>query len=198
MARLHSVAFVLAAIVLLAAGCGSESGPHRNDARTYYESLDLDSPLAAAEVFADAFARDDFMTVWLVLDSEAQFRFSQNLNLLEYSQIIRVDAVPDLPDRLSQPLSLDELESGEAWYLFDLLMLIADENDAFLIDLSSDVQLGDLSESAGAASLSASVGGIDGGVTIHLAQNSQGRWKVHQVIVPGGDEDQIPWSVTSS
>jgi hypothetical protein len=198
MARLGSIAVGLAAIVLLAAGCGGVDGSHRGDARTYYESLDLDSPLAAAEVLIDAFARDDFMTVWLALDSEAQFRFISAFNLMDYSQIIHTDAVPDLANWLSHSFRFEELESSDSWYFFDLFMLMADENDAFLIDLSTDVELGDLNQSEDEADVSASVAGIDGDVAIHLTRNAHGRWRVRQVIAPRGNEDQIPWSVPST
>ena len=37
--------------------------------------------------------------------------------------------------------------------------------------------------------------GVDGEVIIRLSKSPKGTWRVRQVIVPGGDETQIPWSV---
>jgi len=49
-------------LALVGSGCADssdETAPH-GGARTYFETLDLSTPSAAAEAFLDAFARDDF------------------------------------------------------------------------------------------------------------------------------------------
>jgi hypothetical protein len=192
---------VVLAILLtaMAAGCGDDDDSTLGGARTFYESLDLSTPDAAAETFVNAFARDDFMTVWLVLDPQAQFAFQQYANFLEHDRLIRVEVVDDLQGQLQEVWAPDNPDrSIDAWYLFDQIMLIADRNDAFVIDLSGTVALGESTSVGDSAEVPAEVDGIPGTVVIRLTGSSSGRWRVHQVVVPGGDEERIPWSVPST
>jgi hypothetical protein len=190
---------IVLSLLLAAAGaaCGGDSTSDSplSGARTYYESLDLGSPVAAATTFADAFARDDFMTVWLVLDGQAQFRITQVLNLLEYEQLVRPDRVGDVQVQFGEAFDLETMEMNDPWYVFDRFMLIADLTDAFLIDLSGEASFGEARTIAGGAEVPAEVEGVDGEVTFRLVNSPSGRWRVHQVVVPGGDEERIPWSV---
>ncbi len=178
------IAFVVVA-AMLGSGCGG------NDARTFYESLDLETPEAAVATFAEAFARDDFMTVWLVLDTESQFRFQQELSLQQHENVLApagVDALQASPD------SFYGLEQGDPWYFFDRVMMLADEVDGFLIDLSAGIDIQEHVTSGDVATVTGRVGDIDEAVTFRLTRSNSGRWRVHQVAVPGGHPDLIPWS----
>ncbi|NOY57050.1 MAG: hypothetical protein GXP34_13845 [Actinobacteria bacterium] len=163
----------------------------------FYESLDLESPSAAVETFADAFARNDFMTVWLTFDMRTQEILGASFDLLQWRNVIDTDAVPDMGSEIASVLSFDNLETTDRWYLFSEVMMIADRNDAYLIDLSGDVTPGDETQVGDDIEVSSVVAGIDGEVRFRLAQSPSGRWRVLQVIVPGGDETAIPWSVPS-
>ena len=170
-------------------------------ARTYYEALDLSSPREAATTFVDAFSRDDFMTVWLVLDRSAQSEWQQDFNLLRYFQLIDTDAFADFGNTLqAEFFPSDTWESFDMWYLFDRLMLLADRYDAFLIDLGGQVTITGETVSAGSGftDVIAKVAGIDGDVTLRMTQSPSGVWRVRQVIVVGGDAQSIPWSTPST
>lgn len=186
---------VLVVGALLSGGCtGSDDAA---EARTYYESLDLSSPVAAAETFVEAFDRNDYMTVWLTFDFFAQHEIRSAFNLLQYSMLVQPDEARDIGEAMADEVSA-AITGGttDMWYLFDRLMSLADNNDALLIDLSSPESLGPEDITAdGEATAAGEFEGIDGTVTIRLTENSLGRWLVHQIIVPGGDEEQIPWSV---
>lgn len=187
MKRAGGLVFGLAVILCVATGCTSEGEP-----------LAPDSPGAAAELFVDAFSDDDFAAVWMLLDPEARFRFEQLWNLLEYDRLIRPDEIPDFAGRLLEIQQTPGLELGDTSQLFNLLMLEADRHDAFLIDLNSGVELGQVAREGDRAVVAASIDGIDGNVMIALTQVSEDQWQVHQVLVPGGDVEQIPWSVPNS
>ena len=86
------------------------------------------------------------------------------------------------------------------WSFFDDLMLAAARHEAFLIDLSGEVTI----QSAAAGTplgddavvdVVGAVEGIDGEVIFRTVQAPSGRWRVRQVVVPGGDEEMIPWAV---
>lgn len=188
---MRRLAIGLVAIAVLTAGC-SNSDPG-DDARTFYESLDMSSPMSTAEAFVEAFSADDYMAVWMLFDYFAQQEIWTTLNLLQYRQLIRSG---DLPDRsvIGDELSAAIGENTDRWYIFDRIMLLADANDALLIDIVP-VSLTAGESTGDRADVVAELEGIEGDVTIRLTKSPRGDWRVRQVIVPGGDETQIPWSV---
>lgn len=185
----------LLVIVLFGTGCGGDD--RLGGARTYYESLDLASPRQAVATFADAFQRNDFMTVWLVLDADAQLRLQQALNMLQYDRFFDTVALPEYHTAVeAEVFPFQSWDSHDLWEFFDRLMLMADRHDAFLIDLSGRLSINGESPNAGEyTDLIADVEGIEGDVIFRMAQAPSGRWRVHQVIAPGGDEQSVPWSV---
>jgi hypothetical protein len=137
------------------------------------------------------------MTVWLTFDSEAQRSIRSAFNLLTLSTLIRPAQAQEVWDEMVDEIST-VISDGTAdmWYLFDRLMLLAVADDALLVDLSNPESLGPADITAEAeATVPGEFEEIEGTVAIRVTQNSHGRWFVHQVIVPGGDEDQIPSSV---
>jgi len=187
----------LLVVGLLVVGCGGDE-PSLGGARTYYESLDLASPRQTVATFADAFQRNDFMTVWLVLQADAQIHLQQALNMLQYGQLFDTVAFSEYRTALeTEFVDILSWDARDAWYIFDRIMLFADRHDAFLIDLSGQVNVTGEGPSAGwgYTDLIAEVEGIQGDVTFRMTQAPSGRWQVFQVIVSGGEEQSIPWAV---
>jgi len=138
------------------------------------------------------------MTVWLVLQADAQIQLQQALNMLQYDQFFDTVAFPEYRTALeTEFVDILSWDARDAWYIFDRIMLLADRHDAFLIDLSGQVNVTGESPSAGwgYTDLTAEVEGIDGDVTFRMTQAPSGRWQVFQVIVSGGEEQSIPWAV---
>lgn len=167
--------------------------------RTQYEGLDLSSPTAAVETFVDLFQQGDYPALFLVLSAEAQSQWRRHPALtFDYGVWFKnpdetIEAVPmlnrDLPD---------EHDPSVITALFDEVMVAAASSDNFVIDLRGEVSIiGEETLPApevSAAIVTADVEGIDGEVTFILQQSPSQRWRVHQVVVPGGDVDIIPWS----
>jgi hypothetical protein len=173
-----------------------------NQPRTYYETLELSTPEAAVMTFSEAFRRDDFLSVYLVLAPQAQFAIQQRMGLLQYEYLFQSefrDEVFEDVTVFSEGLGHGEhIDSG--WYLFDQVMLSAKENSALLIDLSGEVKIIDsmTSETNGgddAVDIIATVERIDEEVVFRMVQAPSGRWRVYQVILAGGDEEMVPWAV---
>jgi len=197
---MRRLVLLLLVVGLLAVSCGGDA-PSLGGARTYYESLDLASPRQAAATFADAFQRNDFMTVWLVLHADAQIPLQQALNMLQYGQLFDTVAFSEYRTALeTEFLDILSWDSRDAWYIFDRIMLFADRHDAFLIDLSGPVNVTGEGPSTGwgYTDLTAEVEGIEGDVTFRMTETPSGRWQVFQVIVPGGEEQSIPWAVPTA
>ena len=191
MTLVRRVALVLVVLSVLLAGCGDDKQVPPDGARTYFEALDLSTPSAAAETFLDAFARDDFMTVWLVFHPKAQKLIEINLDLLQDRVVIDSHTVAR-EVRMERSESFPP-ESIGTWYLFDALMLAADEYNAFTIDLSGPVRVTDQTLDGDEAELSAEAAGIEGTVTLQMERSVKGRWRVRGVTMGGEGEPPIVW-----
>jgi hypothetical protein len=186
---------------LALAACGATGN---GQARTYYESLDLSTVEKAVTTFTNAFNKNDFPTVWLVLAPKAQLLWYQRLLRMNIAAIVDSELwdtmIPEITV-FSQGLGYGEHSDYDGGFLFDEVMLAANHHDAFLIDLHGDLHILSSKESTTAdgeacVNVVASVGNLES-ITFRMIQAPSGRWRVLQVIVPGGDEEQIPWSVPS-
>ena len=176
--------------------------PSEDQPRTYYETLDLSTPQSAIRTFSEAFQREDFMSVYLVLAPQAQFVIHQRINLLQYDYLFQ----PERREKVLADVSVfsEGLGQGEhidsGWYLFDQIMLSAKKHSALLVDLSGKVTVIDTttSETYGgdeAVDVTATVEGIEDEVVFRMVQAPSGRWRVYQVILAGGDEEMVPWAM---
>ncbi len=178
-------------------------GSQKTTARTYYESLDLSTPESAVDVFSKAFQKDDYPTVYLILSPSAQSIIANNINTLNYQRLIKLNDYADAKEILAdtpQFQPVDQWEHRSGVYHFDSIMLAARKHAAFLIDLSGNVSIlrSEPINNGAKVDVYATVEGIEGSVIFRMEQSPSGRWRVRQVIVPGGNEELIPWSVPNN
>ena len=180
-------------LALVGSGCADSSDETSplGGARTYFESLDLSTPSVAVETFLDAFARDDFMTVWLALLPNAQKMIQLQLDILQRRVVVDHLAIPHA--EYEEIYESFPPESIGTWYLFDALMLAADEHDAFIIDLSGPVRITDERIDGDEAELSAEAAGIEGTVTFHMEKSFKGSWRVREITVGDEGEPAVVW-----
>jgi hypothetical protein len=182
--------------------------------RTQYESFDLSTPEAAVQTFVDTFQQRDYAGLFLILAPQSQIAWGQVFTRFSFERIIAPEAVDALMDSIDFGFNHTETEHSPqvTSYLFDDIMLFAEEHDAFLIDLRGEVQILRSEDNTIPAfhhaeeddedetplpveDVITSVEGIEGEVTFRMVPTPSGRWQVMQVIVPGGDEERLPWSV---
>lgn len=171
--------------------------------RTYYESLDLSSPESAIQTFVDAFSRDDFPTVWLILDGSAQFTWAQQIRLLEFGALIQTanwEVIKMDISTFAKGLGEGEHSEADTGYVFDQFMLAARKHSAFLIDLTGPVEI--LSsepyttrQDDPAIDVTVKVEMIEEEVVFRMVQAPSGRWRVYKVFVPGGEDELLPWGI---
>ncbi|MBN1138560.1 MAG: hypothetical protein JXM73_18365 [Anaerolineae bacterium] len=190
---------VLLLVLALLCSCSPSSG---EQARTYYETLDLGTPEAAVESFVDAFHRSDFMTVYLVLSPEAQRAWHEQIQRLRYQDLFQCeeDSCRKMMEEAFPDGPFEGEHSPDGWYLFDQLMVVAQAQKALLIDLSGEVKIvgrhdAETYQGKDAVDLVATVEGIGEQVTFRMVQAPSGRWRVFQVILSGGDEEMAPWAI---
>lgn len=164
-------------------------------ARTQYEGLALATPVEAVMTFVDRFEHGDYPALFLILSPEAQADWRRRpVATFDYSTWFTDADLLDQVAMLNSDLP-DEHDSSVITSIFDEVMLVAEANDAFVIDLRGAHDLGEpeLGPDGTTAQVEARL--ADGTpVTFALTLSPSGRWRVRQVIVPGGDTDVLPWS----
>lgn len=169
--------------------------------RTYYDSLDLSSPESAIHAFVDAFSRDDFPTVWLILDGSAQFYWPQYVNIRNYDLVIQTDNWEEVKEDISiLAEGLGEGEHSDYPYFFDQFMLAARKHNAFLIDLTGPVTIlsSDPSmtmKSEPALDVTVRIESTEEEVVFRMVQGPSEKWRVRKVIVTGGEDEFGPWAI---
>jgi hypothetical protein len=88
-------------------------------------------------------------------------------------------------------------------YVFDQFMIAAKKHSALLIDLSGTVTIRESKESEAipetqATDVIVDVENISGPVIFRMIQAPSGRWRVFQVITPGGNTEMRPWAVPTT
>jgi hypothetical protein len=212
MKRLFSV-FMLTLLLVSSLVYAQDAAP-----RTQYESFDLSTPEAAVITFIDLFQNRDYAGLFLILAPEAQSDWYAAINRFRYEFIIYASASEGLIDAMGEVIGFDHTETEQHAnnipYLFDSVMLYAEEQDAFPIDLRGQVEILRTEESTVPAPSSAEDSDDDetplpaidvivstedqGELRLRMVQVPSGRWRVYQVIVPGGDEQRLPWAVKAS
>jgi len=168
-------------------------------ARTYYESLNLATPKDAVRTFTNAFKREDFMTVYLVLDAEAQKLLRiENARTFRWRHLIGETADEKLWDELDFEGIIST--TVDPWYLFDQVMLYAANKDDLLIDLRGDVDILRSEESVTgeggrAVDVIADAEGVSGKVVLRMVTDRDDRWRVYLVSAP--DEGVDSWPSTA-
>lgn len=133
------------------------------------------------------------MDLWLSFSGQAQTRIAQDLSLLRYDRIVGSGAANDLQAWFQNEVRLETVEYLDEWWFFDQIMLIADRNNALLIDLSGDLTIKDEEIEDDTAIAFADVSGIAGDVEFHMSESATGRWRIETVSVPGTTDGPASW-----
>ena len=190
---MRRVAVLVVLVALVGSGCGgsSDEAVPPGGARTFYEALDLSSPTSAGETFLDAFARDDFMTVWLTLSPLQHDRIHNALYREKAQAVVNLDSIPAA--EVEEIFTSSSPVAAETLFLFDALMLAADRHDAFLVDLSGPVRITGEAMEDGGATLTLEGEDLDGPVTLWMSDRPSGDWRVLEVAVGDLEEPETTW-----
>lgn len=209
--------FVFASLLVLLIVPFAESNAQDSSPRTQYESFDLSTPENAVTTFVELFHQRDYAGLFLVFAPQTQQAWYGWIQRFEMGKIVNPGIVDVLIDERMFGFNHTETEHGPVLtnYLFDSVMLFAEERNAFLIDLRGNVEIlrsedstmppyGDAEDSSDndaedlpVVNVVTSVEGIADEVIFRMVPTPSGRWQVYQVLVPGGDERDIPWSAST-
>lgn len=190
---MNRILLVLVFVTMLGASLLAQEG---NTARTFYDSLALDTPENAVTTFVDAFQRQDYPAVFLIFSTDAQTRFQRINVMFRYEEAIQEDVASEIFELIPPQPEWEHVHDG---YLFDVIMLAAEDQDGFLIDLRGDVEILRTEEASideePAVDVITRVAGIDGEVRFRMVQSASERWRVYHVAAPGGVEDTALWAM---
>ncbi|MGI9608523.1 MAG: hypothetical protein ACR2P0_20500 [Acidimicrobiales bacterium] len=144
-----------------------------------YAALDLSTQTAAVSTFLDAFDREDFLTLWLVLDPDAHSQASSGVPTGNARVVTQ-----DFADRFFEDPPRDLEHTGLAPSYFDAVMAKAADDDEFIVDLREGSAAAGASDGPGSWSVVEAQIGSLGTVQIALIESASGRWRVRQVAGP--------------
>lgn len=205
--NLFAVALALACMVVVVPACGRESR-NPTTARTYYESLDMSSPKASARAFVGAWARRDFMTVYLLLSPQAEEDAARSIDDYMTHRLVPGFDMADQqvsPSHASSGISTEAIIAGESPVLefntdptrrFDALFGYAAAQGKLPFALSTTTRLEAGPTDDVVATFTAVTPEAE---TLELTLQLQpsGHWKLDQVRWPGIASEARPWDASA-
>lgn len=168
-----------------------------SEPRTYYESLDLETPTDAVKTFISAYKKNDFFTVFLILSPESQSRWTANLRLFNYKGLTAIKDPNEFHEIFDT--AIKDYEHHMDAYYFDMIMMAADNHQVLLFDFPGTTKILDEKEieleGTKYVDIAVKVEEEIETMTFRMVQSPSQRWRVYQVILPGGDEDLVPWAI---
>ena len=195
----------LATLVLTS---GVAAAAHAQPALSRIDRLfDLSTPEAAVEAYVEAFAADDFLAAYFILDPLAHEMVLRANLLFEFSQLTRLDG-RTIMDPVGFPVALEHASDLEApmvthdiYQYFIFVMSKSDRADAHLIDFpgggslfGSEITIVSVGEPfeddrRTRAWVDTDVPG-EGPVRFLLQQSPAGRWRVLSITARPGETDE--------
>lgn len=177
-------------------------------AGTAYDRLDLSSPDAALRAFLTAYRQGDYVTVYWILAPATQLEWQKRLMMLDLGPMLRKPrGQASFPTATLEELvpPIDQWEQQDTSFLFAHVMTFAKSHDLLPLDLAGlpdDLSPAGLPELGTLirtderhAELTVPLKAYAQPVVFRLETSPLGKWRVRQVIPPGGDEASLPWGL---
>ena len=191
--RKYYLVIIFSFLLTLMLACSLFGNSASFDTRTYYDSLNLDSPKEAVETFITAYQKSDYPTVLMVFSNRAQFVWVQYLNLLRYNYLFDSSKTREtIDDSITgqEGLNAGELSNALLTFTFDDYMLAAERNDSLWFDLSGNYKIQDEENETGidrdhnaieAIELTVDFDNQDEPIIFWLVESREGNWRVDRV-----------------
>lgn len=197
----------LCVVIALCAVAPSTSHAQNFDVTgTAYERLDLSTPEAALSTFLTAFHQGDFVTAFLVFSPEAQNEWYTLYSVSDMDTVLARSAT----ERLSaaQTKAMTPAHPWEQWdfsYMFAHIMNWAKQNRTLPLNLEglpstiTPTSLKPLMqrqrETSQGTVLAVTLKAYPQQLQFVMQRSPLGKWRLAQVIFPGGDTSVRPWAI---
>jgi len=173
---------------------------------TAYEKLDLASPEAAVRTFLNTYRAGDFVTAFWIFTRTTQRAWRYHIDGLDIRQITRGELPSgqmkiELLKALVPPL--EQWEQEEVSFLFASFMQGARRRNILPLDvtgLAPSLTAPLMHKTApqradGSVDIAVDLPAYPQPVIFRLERSPLGRWRIRQIIPPGGDETSLPFGL---
>jgi len=198
---------VTAAVLFAAAPAAAQatSRPVPSSGSVAYDRLDLKTPESALRTFLTAYRRGDFVTAFWVLTPVSQTAFYTHLARFDLSRVARVPASSAYMHAAEMIPAPSQMDQTDISFVFAHAMTVArrldlmplnlagmpeDMSPANMPRLGNRIQLTD-----GKVEFSVPLQAYRSPVVFRMVQAAHGRWRLEQVLPPGGAVDSLPFGL---
>lgn len=205
--RRTGIACVVAAMAALSAPATAQPTTRAapSSGSLAYDRLDLQSAEAALRTFLSAYRRGDYVTAFWILTPASQSAFYTHLARFDMRRVARVTASSALMHAAEMIPAQAQMDQTDMSFLFAHAMAVARRLDIMPLNLAGlpeDVsptnvpRLGTRNQLAdGRVEFAVPLPGYRAPVVFRMVQRAQGRWRLEQVLPPGGVLDSLPFGL---
>ncbi len=170
-----------------------------------YDRLSMTTPDAALRTFLTAYRDGDYVTAFWVLAADSQdevLRHAAQLNMRRIARIPAEGGLAIMTEMNPPPAELDQRDLG---FMFAHMMQVAKRRGMLPLDVTGLPQdlspanvpnLGPRTETTdGVTEIAVTLGAYRGPVIFRLVRGRAGRWRLRQVVPPGGDTTSVPFGL---
>ena len=198
---------LLVSVVAAGPGASAQSGQSTipSSGSAAYDRLDLTTPEAALRQFLGAYRRGDYVTAFWILAPASQQAFQAHLMRFDLSKIARVSVTGAMTHAPEMIPPVNRLEQTDPSFSFAYAMQVArrldimplnlagmpeDMSPAVVPRLGTPVQLAD-----GQVEIAMPLQAYRAPVVFRMVRSPHGRWRVQQVLPPGGHVESLPFGL---
>ncbi|KAF0137451.1 MAG: hypothetical protein FD152_470 [Xanthobacteraceae bacterium] len=194
----------LVAISLLACP-GLVASAHSSSGSMAFDRLDLRSPEAALRQFLSAYRRGDYVTAYWIMTPTSQSAFARHLARFEFNRIARLPASSAVLHAAEMMPSVNQMEQTDTSFYFAHAMAVAHRLGVMPLNLSGlpeDVsptnvpRLGNRNQlTDGKVEFAVPLRAYRAPVVFRFVSTQGGRWRLEQILPPGGTVDSLPFGL---
>lgn len=173
---------------------------------TAYDRLDLATADAALRTFLSAFRRGDYVTAYWVLSPQAQLDWQTAIETFSFNRTLRGDVMArNLLPQIVPPIA--QWEQHDMSFLFAHVMNVARREGMLPLDLSGlpedlaparlpNLGTGPAALAAdGSIAIAVALAAYPGPVVFRMVTSPLGKWRLAQILPPGGDAASRPFGL---
>lgn len=194
----------LVAVSLLSSP-GLVPAAHSSSGSIAFDRLDLRSPEAALRQFLSAYRRGDYVTAYWIMTPASQSAFARHLARFEFNRIARLPASSAVLHAAEMMPAVSQMEQTDTSFYFAHAMTVAHRLGVMPLNLTGlpeDVspanvpRLGSRNQlTDGRVEFSVPLRAYRAPVVFRMVAAHGGRWRLEQVLPPGGTVDSVPFGL---
>jgi len=191
--------------LLLLSSPGLVASAHPSSGSVAFDRLDLRSPEAALRQFLSAYRRGDYVTAYWIMTPASQQAFARHLARFEFNRIARLPASSAVLHAAEMMPAVSQMEQTDTSFYFAHAMAVAHRLGVMPLNLTGlpeDVsttnvpRIGSRNQLAdGKVEYAVPLRAYRAPVVFRFVSTQGGRWRLEQILPPGGTVDSLPFGL---